>query len=118
MRLALSLFVVFLTACAAVPTTPQRSAHPNGLEFDTANSVGMSEQRLLRIDSVLQDYVDSNELVGAVSMVARHGKVVHFEKFGTLNKDTSQPIELDSIFRIYSMSKPITTVAALQLYEQ
>jgi CubicO group peptidase (beta-lactamase class C family) len=121
MRLtAYLLFVVVLSACATQPSAiqNQKSTNPKGLEFASPESVGMSSERLGRINPVLQGYVDEGELVGTISMIARHGKVVHFEKTGVLNKDTSQPIELDSIFRIYSMSKPITTVAAMMLYEE
>lgn len=119
MRLLVSILVVFVSACAVQPTSTARdSNNPSGLEFGAPTAVGMSAERLERINPVLQAYVDDGELVGAVSMIARHGKIVHFEKFGVVNKDTSQPMALDSIFRIYSMSKPITTVAAMTLYEQ
>lgn len=80
--------------------------------------VGMSSQRLARIEPLMQQYVDDGELVGATSMIARHGEVVHFETYGELNMETGQPMQEDSIFRIYSMSKPITTLAAMILYEE
>lgn len=118
MRLATIVFALLLSACAAQSTMVSSPSSAQGLEYAAAETVGMSSERLERINPVLQGYVDDGHLAGAVSMVARHGKIVHFEKFGTLNMETSQPIELDSIFRIYSMSKPITTVAAMQLYEQ
>jgi len=118
MRSLISLVVVLLVACATPPSVTESVSHDQGLVFGTAESVGMSSERLERIKPVMQSYIDDNELVGAVTMVARHGKVIEFEKFGLLNQETSQPIEKDSIFRIYSMSKPITTVAAMQLYEQ
>lgn len=88
------------------------------IQYASPESVGMSSERLDTVSDILTGYVKDGEFVGAVSMVARHGKVVHFEKFGDLNKDTNQTVELDSIFRIYSMSKPITTVAAMMLYEE
>lgn len=78
----------------------------------------MSSEALERIAPLLQQYVDSGELVGVVSMLARNGEIVHFENYGTLDKNTGAPIEKDSLFRIYSMSKPITTVAAMMLYEE
>jgi CubicO group peptidase (beta-lactamase class C family) len=88
------------------------------LSFDSPESVGMSSDRLERIAPVLQQYVDNGELVGVVSMLARRGEVVHFEEFGALNKNTGQALETDSIFRIYSMTKPITTLAVMMLYEE
>lgn len=109
---ALGLFFL-ISACSYLPNHGQ-----SNLQYGKAESVGMSSERLARINPVLQGYVDDGELVGAVSMVARKGKVVHFEKFGDLNKTTGEDIQLDSIFRIYSMSKPITTVAAMILYEE
>lgn len=88
------------------------------LSYDSPESVGMSSDRLERIAPVLQQYVDSGELVGVVSMLARRGEVVHFEEFGALNKESGQALEKDSIFRIYSMTKPITTMAVMMLYEE
>tara|TARA_R110002167_G_scaffold110677_9_gene281513 strand:+ start:13248 stop:14531 length:1284 start_codon:yes stop_codon:yes gene_type:complete len=90
----------------------------DNLSYSSPESVGMSSEALERIAPLLQQYVDSGELVGVVSMLARHGEIVHFENYGTLDMDTGAPIEKDSLFRIYSMSKPITTVAAMMLYEE
>ncbi|OFE13877.1 hypothetical protein PHACT_02190 [Pseudohongiella acticola] len=78
----------------------------------------MSSERLERIGPVLQRYVDEGQLVGVVSMLARRGEVVHFEEFGNLNKNTGQALEKDSLFRIYSMTKPITTLAVMMMYEE
>ncbi len=90
----------------------------DNLSYSSPESVGMSSAALERITPLLQQYVDSGELVGVVSMLARRGEIVHFENYGTLNMETGAPIEKDSLFRIYSMSKPITTVAAMMLYEE
>lgn len=114
MRAMISLvLVVFLSACGNLPS----GQAGDNLAYATPENVGMSSERLANINPVMQGYVDDGELVGIVSMVARHGKVVHFEKFGDLNTETGEDVQLDSIFRIYSMSKPITTVAAMMLYE-
>ncbi len=88
------------------------------LVYGNAADVGMSAERLDRIAPFIQRYIDDGELVGATTMIARRGQVVHFETYGTLNKNTGQSIERDSIFRIYSMTKPITTLAVMQLVEQ
>jgi CubicO group peptidase (beta-lactamase class C family) len=116
MRILTSLLVVAsLSACS---TMEGGRSNGDSLVYGEAESVGMSSERLARINPVMQSYVDQGELTGIVSMVARNGRVVHFEKFGDLNMETGEDIQLDSIFRIYSMSKPITTVAAMMLYEQ
>lgn len=103
-------------ATASLVLAAQASAQ--NLSYDSPESVGMSSDRLERIAPVLQQYVDSGELVGVVSMLARRGEVVHFEEFGELNKNTGQALATDSIFRIYSMTKPITTMAVMMLYEE
>ncbi len=79
---------------------------------------GFSPERLKRIDAAMQRYVDQETLAGIVTLVARRGRVVHFEKFGYQDIATSKPMELDTIFRIYSMTKPITSVALMMLFEQ
>jgi CubicO group peptidase (beta-lactamase class C family) len=81
-------------------------------------SLGFSNQRLARIDTAMQRYVDEKKLAGIVTLVARCGKVVHFEKFGMADVEAGRPMQLDTLFRIYSMTKPITTTAALMLLEE
>jgi CubicO group peptidase (beta-lactamase class C family) len=78
---------------------------------------GFSPDRLKRIDTVMQRYVDQKTLAGLVTLVARRGAVVHFERFGYQDIETRKPMELDTIFRIYSMTKPITSVALMMLFE-
>ena len=84
----------------------------------TPEEVGFSASRLSRIGVAMQRYVDQKKLAGMVTLVARRGKLVHFEKFGYQDIETSRPMELDTIFRIYSMTKPITSVALMMLFEQ
>ena len=103
-------------AAALMVLAAQASAQ--NLSYAAPESVGMSSERLERIAPVLQQYVDDGELVGVVSMLARRGEVVHFEEFGDLTMDTGRALEKDSIFRIYSMTKPITTMAVMMLYEE
>ncbi|HEY9078161.1 MAG TPA: serine hydrolase domain-containing protein [Anaerolineaceae bacterium] len=81
-------------------------------------SVGFSSERLARIGTVMQRYVDQGSLAGMVTLIARKGQVAHFEKFGMAEIETKKPMTLDTIFRIYSMTKPITSVAVLMLYEE
>src|ERR1700679_2978830 len=66
----------------------------------------------------MKEIVDSGRLAGAVTMVARHGKVVEFDAIGKRDIAANAPMQKDSIFRIYSMSKPITGVAMMILFEE
>lgn len=84
----------------------------------TPEEAGFSSRRLSRIGTVMQGYVDDKKLAGLTTMVARRGKLVHFERFGVMDLETAKPMEFDTIFRIYSMTKPITSVALMMLYEQ
>jgi len=80
--------------------------------------VGMSSERLARIKPLLQRYVDEGKVAGIQTLIARKGKIVHFEQVGKLDLDTHSALREDSLFRIYSMTKPITTTAAMILYEE
>lgn len=88
------------------------------METTTPEAVGFSSKRLGRIGTAMQRYVDEGKFAGTLALVARKGKVAYFEKTGWKNMATNQPMELDTIFRIYSMTKPITSVAALMLMEE
>ena len=81
-------------------------------------SVGMSSERLTRIKPSMQAYVDKQQLAGVVTLVARRGKIVHFEEVGLLDLNRAEPLRRDSLFRIYSMTKPIVSAAAMLLYEE
>lgn len=80
--------------------------------------VGMSAERLRRIDELMQGYVDRGELSGTVTLVARQGKVVHLEAHGYRHLEAGAAMEADTIFRIASMTKPIASVALMMLYEE
>src|SRR5687768_16728410 len=80
--------------------------------------VGMSSQRLDRIGAALRADIDGGRIPGAVVAVARKGKLVYYESFGYLDKNAGTPMPKDAIFTIASMTKPLTTVGALMLYEQ
>jgi CubicO group peptidase (beta-lactamase class C family) len=80
--------------------------------------VGFSAQRLRRIDAAMRRYVDEGQIAGILAMVARHGQLAYSEMWGMRDVAAEKPIQLDTIFRIYSMTKPITSVAALMLYEE
>jgi CubicO group peptidase (beta-lactamase class C family) len=80
--------------------------------------VGLSTDRLARIGEVMQRYVDEGRLGGAVTLVARQGKVAHLQAFGTLDPRTGAAMTADAIFRIASQTKAVTSVAVMLLFEE
>ena len=81
-------------------------------------AVGFSTERLGKITDFVEREVAEGNLVGAVTLVARHGQVVLFESAGRYGIADNRPMDKDALFRIFSMTKPITTVAAMILYEE
>ena len=81
-------------------------------------AVGVSAEHLERIRPVMQGYVDDGRIAGFLTVVARRGKIVHFETIGMQDIENNKPMAADTIFRIHSMSKPITSVAVMILYEE
>ena len=81
-------------------------------------SVGMSVEGLERLTAAAQEFVDEGKLAGVLTMVAREGRIVHVSAVGQRGVDDDRPLTQDALFRIYSMSKPITAVAAMMLYEE
>ena len=84
----------------------------------TPHEVGLSAKRLERISSTAQGFIDEGQLAGAVTLVARHGKVAHFEAYGTMDIEAEKSMQKDTIFRIYSMTKPIAAVGVMMLCEE
>ena len=80
--------------------------------------VGLSSQRLERIRAYFQRYIDAGQLAGTLTLVARQGQIAYCEPQGYLELERQRPMQRDTIFRIYSMTKPITSVALMMLYEQ
>src|SRR5215813_9220761 len=72
--------------------------------------VGLSSERLQRINQLIQRRIDAGEISGAITAVARNGRIAHFEAKGLMDIETRKPMAKDAIFRIASMSKPITGV--------
>jgi CubicO group peptidase (beta-lactamase class C family) len=93
-------------------------AHAQSLPAARPEQVGFSAERLARITGGLKRDVDKGVIPGAVLLVARHGKIALFEAVGARDPETRAPMPKDGIFRIYSMSKPITSVAAMILFEE
>ncbi len=98
----------FVPSVACAGELPQAS--PQEVHIDPAG--------LARADNIVREMVDKKEFAGAITLVARHGKVVDFKAVGMADIATSRPMKTDTIVRIYSMTKPITTVAAMILWEE
>jgi CubicO group peptidase (beta-lactamase class C family) len=84
----------------------------------TPESVGLSADRLNEATSLLKQFVDERKIAGAVAAVARKGKLVYLEAFGVQDLETQVPMSDRSLFRIYSMTKPVTAVAVMMLHEE
>ncbi len=80
--------------------------------------LGLDPTRLGYLDSHLKRYVDEGKLAGTLILVARHGDIGHFQATGLADRERNTPMKQDTIFRIYSMSKPVTAVAMMQLFER
>ena len=115
--LAVAFLSLGLTACAETRAeTPVQG--PRDLASAAPESVGMSSERLERLNDAMQGLVDDGLLAGITTMISRHGKITHFGAFGHQDIEAGAPMSEDTIFRIYSMSKPITGVALMILYEE
>jgi CubicO group peptidase (beta-lactamase class C family) len=81
-------------------------------------AVGMSSERLARIDKAMQAAIDQQRIAGAVIIIARHGRVAYNKAFGMADKEVGRAMRTDDMFRLYSMTKPAVSVALLTLYEE
>src|SRR5262245_30170362 len=108
MRLA-SLALSTMLVAARVPA---RAAE---LPASTPEAEGMSAEKLAKVGEIMNGFVKDKKIAGGIVLVARNGKLVFQETFGLRNLDGQLPVERDTIFRIYSMSKAITSAAALML---
>ena len=102
---SLCVLVAVVVAAASVPT-------------GTAEDTGFSAERLQRIHEVMKRYIDGGQISGAVTLVARRGRIAHFDAHGLLDLESKKPVPKDAIFRLASTSKPITGVAVMMLVEE
>jgi CubicO group peptidase (beta-lactamase class C family) len=95
-------------------------ANVSALELETAKpeQVGMSSERLSRIDTFIQEQIDGKKTGGIIVLVARKGRIVYHRAFGYADIEAGRKMTADYLFRLYSMTKPVTSVALLTLYEQ
>ena len=80
--------------------------------------VGLSSERLGRIHEAIQRHIDAGDITGAVTLVARHGRIAHFEAHGLMDLDAETPMRKDAVFRLMSMTKPVTATAVLMMLEE
>ncbi|MGO9404551.1 MAG: serine hydrolase domain-containing protein [Terriglobales bacterium] len=107
--IAVPTFFCVLFVCAAVA---------QDLPVVKPETVGLSSERLGRISSAVERSIDDKRIAGAVTLVARRGHVAWFKAQGMADREAGKPMRPDSMFRICSMTKPITTVAVMMLYEE
>ncbi len=105
-----------LTACAVIALAAT-TAFAQMLPSAAPEQVGFSADRLDRIGRILRSEIEKRKLPGAVALVARKGRVAYFESFGLRDPATGTPMSNDTIFRVYSMTKPLVSVAAMMLLE-
>ena len=114
----LKLRVFPLVALLAVSIAAGPATLGQGLPKADPEQVGLSSERLQRIDEVFGGYADEGRTGGVVGMVLRHGKLVYTGTWGMRDVAAGDPAEADDIYRIFSMTKPITSVAVMMLYEE
>lgn len=88
------------------------------LPSGSAAAAGLSDERLGRLDAFIEAAIEQRRIPGAVVLIARKGRVVHHKAYGLADRDTRRPMRTDDVFRIYSMTKPVVSVALLTLYEE
>lgn len=102
--------------CAAL--LPPGAALAADLPSASPESVGMSSERLERLDAATHRWVDDGRIAGVVTLVARRGRVVHLDAYGMADIENKERMTKDTYFRLFSMTKPVTSVALLTLYEE
>ncbi|GLC25132.1 serine hydrolase [Roseisolibacter agri] len=111
---ALSIVLAAIASAACADATLGAQSLPRA----TPGDVGLSAEALARIAPAMRAYTDSGKLGGMLVAVARHGRLAYLETFGTADVRTGAPLASDAVFRMYSMTKPVTAVAVLQLVER
>jgi len=105
--------VLLVCACAGL------SLHGAGpVTMAKPEDVGLSSERLMRVHEAVQRHIDAGSLSGAVTLVARHGKIAHLEAHGLMDVESKKAMPKDGVFRLASMSKPITAVAVMMMVEE
>jgi len=108
----------YLIVLIALATVTSAGLLSKDLPAAKPEDVGLSSERLARMNKMIHAYVDAGRTPGVVTLIARHGKVVHVDAYGKADLATGRPTRADDIFRMYSMTKPITSTALLILFEE
>ncbi len=103
---------------AALCLTPAPLAEAQDLAPAAPASVGMSSDRLAEATEALQAHINGSNIAGVVAAVARHGRIVYFEALGQRDRETGDAMSRDDLFRLYSMTRPITSTAVMMLWEE
>src|SRR5690625_1055220 len=114
-KLQILFFVLLTTSILAQTSSLQRSLP---LSPGIPEEVGMSSERLARIDSMCEAVISENQVPGMVALVARKGKIVYHKAFGTADAETERAFHKDDIFRIASQTKAVTATAVMMLWEE
>ena len=117
-KLLPSLFLLLNLPLAAQTKLTTAIPHQNLVMAKSPETVGMSPERVQRLDNVLKSYVTDNKLPGLVAILVRNGQIVYHQAYGLADVATQRPMKTDDIFRIASMSKAITATAVMMLYEE
>ena len=107
-----SVFLIFSLALTCLPATAK------DLPVVQPEKVGLSSSKLEKVDKVVEGLVASNRIAGATVIILRHGRVAYFKAFGEMDRERKKPMQKDTIFRIYSMTKAIVTAGAMMLWEE
>jgi CubicO group peptidase (beta-lactamase class C family) len=116
--LAISIFCAANMAAGQAAKAPRAEGSTASLGEAKPDVAGFSSARLTRLDAAMKGLVDSQQLAGVVTLLARHGKVVDEKTYGFADLASQKPMQRDTIVRIYSMTKPITGIAMMMLYEE
>lgn len=110
--------VLVAVGCLLVPFVSLAASPATGLPTATPESAGFSSQRLERLHTLIQEEVDHKQLAGAITILVRHGKIIDYRTYGQRDLAKGAAMTKDTIFRDYSMTKPVTGVAMMILYEE
>jgi CubicO group peptidase (beta-lactamase class C family) len=110
--------VLVIAGCLAAFALPLRAGAGAVGSAGKPEDVGLSSERLGRIREAVKRHIDAGSLPGAVTIVARRGKIAHFEAHGLIDVEAKRPMPRDAVFRLASMSKPITAVAVMMMIEE
>jgi CubicO group peptidase (beta-lactamase class C family) len=117
-RIAAPVLALCLASASAAQHAASAPHHSLDMTIVKPESVGFDSQRLERLHALMQKAVDDKKLSGVVTILARHGKVVDYRTYGTRDMASGAPMTKDTIFRDYSMTKPVTAVAMMILFEE